>query len=201
MSADAATLAVYAAHGLAYADRIRADAPDAALSAFMALLPAGASVLDLGCGPGQDSAFLTAAGFRPDPVDASAEMVALARSRHGLDARLGDFDGLTAEDAYDGIWANFSLLHAARADLPRHLGACVRALRPGGLLHVAMKTGRGERRDGFGRFYAYITADELRGLVEAAGAQVVHVEEGAGSGLSDSIEPFVVIRARKSDTP
>ena len=60
-------------------------------------------------------------------------------------------DEIDGEDLYDGIWANFSLLHAPRAAFPLHLMALKRAIKPGGLLHLGMKLGEGEGRDGLGR--------------------------------------------------
>jgi len=200
MSRDPGTIAAYDAHAAAYASRFGAAGPDDPLRRFIAGLPAGAQVLDLGCGPGHASAFLRAAGMRPDPVDASAAMVALANQRHGIGARLGTFDDIDAVAAYDGVWANFSLLHAGRADLPRHLAALYRALMPGGLLHIGMKTGAGEARDRFGRFYSFFSRDELAGLLADAGFTVIAEAAGAERGLAGTLDPFVILRARASGT-
>lgn len=196
MSADPATIAVYDARAADYADRFRENRPGRFLSAFLALLPPGARVLDLGCGPGNASAFLSAAGMRPDPVDASAAMVALANDRHAIGARQARFDEIDGQAEYDGVWANFSLLHAPRADLPRHLSALHRALKPQGLLHLGMKTGSGEGRDALGRFYTYVSVPEITGLLTAAGFAVLAAEEGIETGLAGTPDPFVVLRAR-----
>lgn len=201
MTADAATLSAYAANAERYAKRFVADQPDRHLAAFMAGLPAGGRVLDLGCGPGHAAAHLQAAGFRPDPVDASPQMVALANRLHDVPARLATFDEIAAEAEYDGVWANFSLLHAARADLPRHLAALARALRPGGLIHVGMKTGTGEGRDHLGRYYTFVTVAELVALVTAAGFADVTTFEGEGRGLAGTLDPFVLLSARRMVPP
>ncbi len=198
MSVDDETLAAYAAHAKSYALRFRTDQPDPSLADFMAQLPAQGAVLDLGCGPGHASAFLRAAGFRPDPVDASPAMVALANRLHDIGARLCSFDDIVADAAYDGVWANFSLLHAARADLPRHLAALARALRPDGLLHLGMKTGAGEKRDRLGRLYTFVSVAELRLLVVQAGFDVLTVTEGAERGLADTLDPYVILTARRA---
>ena len=195
MSTDRRTVAVYDARAADYADRFRTDQPDRHLAAFMAALPAGARVLDLGCGPGTASAFLRAAGFHPDPVDASVAMVELANRHHDIGARLATFDDIDADAAYDGIWANFSLLHAPRADLPRHLAALRRALKPKGLLHIGMKTGTGEGRDSMDRFYTYVTVPELTGLLKDARFRVIATHEGSEVGLAGTDDPFVIMRA------
>ena len=74
-------------------------------------------------------------------------MVDLARRHPGVDAQLAGFDDVSGVAVYDGIWANFSLLHAPKADMPRHLAAVARALRPGGVLSIGLKTGTGEASD------------------------------------------------------
>lgn len=195
MSADARTIAVYEARAADYADRFASQRPDRHLRAFIDALPKGARVLDLGCGPGTASAFMRAAGLAPDPVDASSAMVALANACHDMGARLATFDDIDAEGAYEGVWANFSLLHAPRADLPRHLAALRRALVPGGLLHIGMKTGTGEARDGLDRFYTFVGREELAGMLATAGFTVIAVTEGAEKGLAGTLDPFVIMRA------
>lgn len=199
MSVDARTIAVYDGRAAEYENRFQQKRPGRYLRTFVALLPQGARVLDLGCGPANASAFLRDAGMCPDPVDASPAMVALANDRHDIGARLATFDDIDTVGAYEGVWANFSLLHAARTDLPRHLTALHRALIPGGLLHLGMKTGTGETRDRLDRFYTYVTQQEITGLVTAAGFTVIAEEEGAERGLAGTLDPFLIIRARSRD--
>lgn len=196
MSVDRRTIDAYEANAAAYGRRFRVVRLTRPLKAFIDALPPGARVLDLGCGPGDASAHLRAAGMHPDPVDASPAMVALANDRHALGARLGTFDELDAEAAYDGVWANFSLLHAPRADLPRHLSAIHRALKPGGLFHIAMKTGSGEIRDRLGRSYTYVARHELAALMAEAGFTIFAAANGRERGLAGTLDPFVIFRAR-----
>ncbi len=192
---DARTIAVYDAHAADYDNRFRSEGPDRHLTAFMQALPRGARVLDLGCGPANASAFMRDAGLQPDPVDASPAMVALANDRHAIGARLATFDDISAKAAYDGIWANFSLLHAPRGDLPRHLRALYDALVPRGLLHLGMKIGTGEGRDALDRLYTYVTRDELHQLVTRAGFAVTETDEGADRGFAGTLDPFIILRA------
>ena len=137
------------------------------------------------------------AGLDAEAWDATPAMVHHARERHGIEARLARFEDLDAENLYDGIWANFSLLHAPRAALPGHLAAIAHALRPGGRLHLGMKTGEGEGRDALGRFYAYYRVEELRGLLRAAGLAPLAHREGVADGFTDAPEPFVIWTAER----
>ncbi|KPP90583.1 MAG: Methylase involved in ubiquinone/menaquinone biosynthesis [Rhodobacteraceae bacterium HLUCCA08] len=196
MSADPRTIAAYDARAQDYAERFGTeDAPGASLRRFADALPPGGHVLDLGCGPGTSAARLMAMGFALDALDASAEMVRLARAR-SVPARQAGFDDLDASAAYDGVWANFSLLHAPRADLPGHLAAIARALKSGGLLHIGMKLGTGQARDRLDRRYTYVARDELAELLVRAGFTLLcehHFEE---AGLAGTIDPGIVILAR-----
>jgi len=196
---DPETQAVYGAKAQDYAKMFVALEPDRLLKRFInAVAQGGAmggSVLDLGCGPAHASAFMRAAGLKPDPVDAAPEMVALANETHDINARLLRFDEISGRDIYDGIWANFSLLHARRDELPLHLSALSRALRPGGVFHIAMKLGTGEKRDGLGRFYTYYSHSELTALLQDAGLSVSEIDLGSDKGLTGEIEPWVVLFA------
>ncbi len=195
---DRQTLNVYDARAGDYVTCFgKDDQPDAQLQHFLDLLPDGAHLLDLGCGPGRSAALMAAAGHYVTATDASAEMVTLARRNPGVTVRQESFDDLSGSDIYDGIWANFSLLHASRGDLPRYLATIARALKPAGVCHVGMKTGRGTRRDKLGRRYTYVSDTELTGMLTAVGLLPLARWTGSDAGLSGDVEPWIVIQARK----
>jgi len=195
MTADRETLAVYAARLDDYARMADDLTDDPRLAAFIAAMPEGAQVLDLGCGPGWAAARMAAAGLKVEATDAAPEMVEKAAGIPGVTARVATFDDIAGEDVYDGIWANFSLLHAPRADMPRHLAALHRAMKPGGLLHLGMKTGTGEHRDSLGRFYAYYTEDELHDLLCQTGFVPFASETGSDRGLEGIPQDWITISA------
>ena len=194
---DKQTIAFYDGAADRYDSLTATGKPDAHLRAFMDLLPKGARVLDLGCGPARASVHMRAAGFDPDPVDASVGMVTLANETHDIGASVMTFDQIDMIAAYDGIWANFSLLHAPRADLPHHLHAIAAALKPNGVFHIGMKTGQGTERDQIDRFYTYVSVPELQDLIEATGLSVVATETGKAKGCAGTVDPFVIMRAVK----
>lgn len=195
MSTDRETLDVYDVKANEYAELV-ADNQDAQLIAFIAQLPHGARVLDLGCGPGAASRKMAEAGFTVEATDASPGMIDLAKKHPGVTARLASFDDISGTDLYDGVWANFSLLHADRADMPRHLSALREAMKPGGLFHIGMKTGTGAKRDGIGRFYTFYTEDELKGLLRGAGFDPVATQTGVEKGLAGTMDPWITISSR-----
>lgn len=193
---DAQTIGIYDARAVEYADLTSEGATqDRHLVAFMASVPDGGRVLDLGCGPGAAAAQMAAAGFEVVATDASAEMVALAARAPGVRATQATFDDLSGENLYDGVWANFSLLHAPRQKMPAHLAAIHRALRPGGVFHIGVKLGEGSARDRIGRLYTYYGEDELAGLLADAGFTVTDRSRGRDKGLDGTLADWVCLRA------
>lgn len=191
---DEPTIAVYEEQAGRYLDRFAGDAPSAALVRFLDGLPGGSKLLDLGCGPGNSSVWMQEAGHEVDALDATEAFVELAR-KQGVAAQLGTFDDLPQSGTYDGIWANFSLLHASKSDFQRHLTAVRKSLKPSGRFHIGMKTGIGEGRDRLGRYYSYYTGYELIRLLEISGFKVDEVHYGAEAGLAGNTEPWIMVRS------
>lgn len=193
---DPETISVYDSRAAEYAAKTRAyNTADPRLAAFIAACAEGGRVLDLGCGPGVAAAKMARAGLRVEAVDASASMVELAAQHPGVTARQATFDEISEAALYDGIWANFSLLHAPRADFPGHLAALHAALKPGGVFLIGLKLGKGEARDRIGRLYTYYTEDELMDQLRAAGFTPTDIRHGSGEGLDGTTSPWISVIA------
>ena len=146
---DADTLGFYAAEAEIYAGRTR-ELGEARLRRFAELLPAGGQVLELGCGGGQDSEALLGLGLDVTPTDGSPELAAEAQKRLGRPVSVLLFEDLTAEAAFDGVWANACLLHVPRSVLAGILARVHLALRPDGAFYASFKAGEADGRDRFG---------------------------------------------------
>ncbi len=170
-------------------DRIAADyaAHNAAMpresveagTRLLRLAGGGAQILDAGCGAGRDMVWLEAQGARVVGVDLSRGMLAQARqiTRGPLAQmdlrRLGLRDG-----CFSGVWCAASLLHLPKAEAPGALRELHRVLRPGGLLHLSIQEGEGERwesnPDGtVERLFARYSAEEAAAQLDAAGFAVL----------------------------
>ena len=113
---DEETLQFYRGNAEAYAGR-EITSRQARLTAFLAQLPPGACILELGCGAGGDTAEMLARGFDVRATDGSPEMAAVASKRLGRTVETLLFHDLDAVEAYDAVWANACLLHVPRLEL------------------------------------------------------------------------------------
>ena len=178
---DAETLKFYADNAADYVQH--AGRPSAQLAGFLTRLPPGGTVLELGTGNGRDAAAMLAAGFAVTPSDASPELAAEAEKRLGVPVRIMAFHQLDELAAYDGVWACACLLHAPRGELTDALTRIHAALRPGGRLMASFKAGNAEGRDQFGRYYNYLSEEELRDHLRAAASWAsIDLNEIDGSG-------------------
>jgi len=192
---DPETLRVYEENAADYAALGMTDGQIASLDGFLAQVTPKGHILDIGCGPGLHAAYMQTRGFRVSAIEPAAAFRAEAISR-GIDVRAGGFDDISDTATYDGVWASFCLLHARRADLPRHITAMARALRPGGILFVGMKIGEGEARDRLGRFYTYVTDAELTAMIEATGLTITSRATGTDTGFDGTLSNHILMTAR-----
>ncbi|WKA25709.1 class I SAM-dependent methyltransferase [Bradyrhizobium roseum] len=194
---DEATLQFYRGNATAYAGR-EITSRKARLAAFLALLPPGGHILELGCGAGGDTAEILAQGFDVRATDGSPEMAAVASKRLGRHVETLLFHELAEVEAYDGVWANACLLHVPRDQLPHVLSLIWRALKPGGAFFASYKEGEADGRDALDRYYNYPSPDWLRGTYAEAGHwDSLSMERGEVKGFDDQIAAMLFVVARK----
>ncbi|MBQ2262071.1 MAG: class I SAM-dependent methyltransferase [Loktanella sp.] len=169
------------------------------LNRFLAELPARARILELGCGGGRDAKALIAAGHDVEPTDGIPEIARQAEELLGIPVKVLRFEELEARDAYDAIWANASLLHVARTALPDVLRRVRTALKPGGLHLATYKGGGQEGLDRHGRYFNYLTPDDVVQMYEHAGDwDIVSLVEYVEAGYDkDTPEPWTAIMVKK----
>lgn len=198
MSDDEATLAFYDREGAAYADWSAPKGEYAWLEKFLSLAPEG-RLLDYGCGGGWAAKRMLDAGRRVEAFDGSAALAAEASKLTGINVKVMRFEGFDAVSRYAGLWASFCLLHAPRAAMAGNLARIARALQPGGLLYLGLKTGEGEARDSLGRFYSYFGREEIEAMLTAAGFREIDIREKQGGGYDGVPEEVMHIFCRKND--
>lgn len=168
------------------------------LEPFLALLAPGASILELGCGGGYDAAFMIARGFEVDATDGVPEMAAKAQVLLDRPVRTMRFDELDATGRYDAVVASASLLHVPRGDLSDIVERIWRALKPGGWHIASYKGGGVEGRDGFGRYFNYLSRDELAAHYGVAGHwAIMEIDGYMGGGYDRKQGPWLTITVQK----
>ena len=195
---DEETLQFYRGNAEAYAKRTFTSR-QARLMAFLALLPPGASILELGCGAGGDTAEMLARGFDVRPTDGSPEMADIASKHLGRTVKTLLFHELDEVEAYDGVWANACLLHVPRAGLADVLARIWRALKAGGVFYASYKAGDADGRDTLNRYYNSPSQDWLRATYADAGKwDSLSIETGEVKGFDDKMASMLFVFVKKS---
>jgi len=194
---DEATLQFYRGNAEAYANRTFTSR-QARLMAFLAQLPPGASILELGCGAGGDTAEMLARGFEVRATDGSPEMAVVASKHLGRTVETLLFHDLDEVDAYDAVWANACLLHVPRTELADVLARIWRALKAEGVFYASYKEGDVDGRDTLDRYYNYPSQDWLRATYADAGRwNSLSVETGEVIGFDNQWAKMLFVVARK----
>ena len=189
------SLDYYDAHAKEYAAlTVKADMSPA-YDRFLAYLPAGAAILDAGCGSGRDSLCFMKKGYAVTMLDASEGMCNCAEELTGQKALCMGFHEIEFADRFDGIWACASLLHVSEKELENVLAIFHRALKRDGVLYASWKYGEAERSDGE-RFYCDMTEEKLRRVlarVDLKAREDIEANKGlkAREGLFDCLECWV----------
>jgi SAM-dependent methyltransferase len=194
---DEETLQFYRGNAEAYARRTFTSR-QARLMAFLAQLPPGASILELGCGAGGDTAEMLARGFAVRPTDGSPEMADVASKHLGRTVETLLFHDLDEVEAYDAVWANACLLHVPRPELADVLARIWRALKAEGVFYASYKEGEADGRDTLDRYYNYPSQDWLRATYAVAGKwSSWSIESGEVMGFDDKMASMLFVMARK----
>lgn len=127
---------------------------------FIEMLPAGGTILDLGCGSGRDSKVYKNAGFKVIAVDGSEALCKIAGEYIGQEVICCKFQEFDIYERLDGVWACASLLHLEKEDIVETIKKLKKCLCPGGVFYVSFKYGdfSGERN---GRYFTDMTEDSF----------------------------------------
>jgi len=131
---------------------------------FLKYIPQGGELLDAGCGSGRDAKCFSQLGYKVAAFDASAELAKLASKNAGIDVSQATFATFKSASKFDGIWACASLLHVPKKDFESSFSNLVNHLKDDGVIYASMKLGETEEKDTKGRFFNYVSVDELKAI-------------------------------------
>lgn len=202
-----ATVEAYDASAVAYRDGAPTVSAQvrSSIESFVSQVPAGGRVLEIGTGPGRDARLLEEAGLSVRRTDITPAFVDLLRADGHeadlLDPLTDDLDDPARPGTpYDAVFANASLLHVARTDLPTVLRRLAAVTASGGLLRISLKEGDGEAWSTHGsvaspRRFTYWRAEPLRAVAQEAGWEVTEVVAFDSAWTGD---PWLELWARRA---
>ncbi len=159
---------------------------------------AALSILDLGCGPGRDLRHFCSLGHDAVGLDGSTEFVSMARAYSGCEVLHQDFLEMDLpQDQFDGVFANASLFHVPRQEMPRVLLELHRTIKSRGILFCSNP--RGDNQEGMsgGRYSCFLDLATWRHLVTGAGfTEVKHYYRP--QGLPRHRQPWLATVWRKN---
>ncbi len=167
-------------------------------SVFLTYLPECARILDAGCGSGRDSKAFLSAGYDVVSFDASKEMCLRASVYIGQKVLNAQFDEISFDKEFDGVWACASLNHVPIDKLPGILKRMNKALKRNGTIFASFMYGNGtNHRDG--RVYCDFTKDSIEPVFSNAGFSLVSIWGGESSQSDKYIGSWIIVIAVKQD--
>lgn len=159
------------------------------------------TILDLGCGPGRDLPIFVQRGHRAIGLEGAQALADMARAWSGCEVWQQDFLQLQLPAAcFDGVFANASLFHVPRQELPRVLRQLHATLKPAGVLFSSNPRGNNEESIDGARYGAYYDLAAWRAYLAAAGfAELEHYYRPAG--LPREQQPWLASVWRKEERP
>lgn len=200
------TQQVYDASASRYHDRFRDySAYREKVLEFVAGIPRGGTVVDLGCGSGANARLMCDAGLRVTGYDFSEAMLEIAR-RECPEAEFvrADLRALPETGAFDAVLASFCIVHFDDDEARTFLKALPGLMKPGSTLYLSFMEGRepGWQSPSFSEeplFYNYFDRDWIVEILSAAGLELVSTSTHDYREQDGSTTTDVFLWFRKTD--
>ncbi|MCX6815937.1 MAG: class I SAM-dependent methyltransferase [Candidatus Aenigmarchaeota archaeon] len=172
---------------------------------FTKMLPKNARVLDVGCGAGEDTKYLLSKEFRVESIDASKNMIFIARKnlpqqRFSVkDMRKINY----RNDTFNGIVAAFSIIHLKKKDAINIIKKFHKIVKFNGVVYLALQEGKGEKiiteplNPGKKIFVNFYTVLEIKNILKTSGFKIVLFKKGGPVNKYAFLNKKLFIIARK----
>jgi len=157
-------------------------------------------ILDLGCGPGRDLMDFKKRGHIAVGLDGCTRFCEMARAHSGSEVWEQNFLSLQLPDkAFDGVFANATLFHVPRNELPRVLSELRACLRPNGVLFSSNPRGNDQEGWNGDRYGSYHTLESWgRFLADVGFEPISHYYRP--TGLPCEQQPWLASTWRRIET-
>ena len=153
-------------------------------------------ILDFGCGPGRDLKFFKESGHLAFGLDGSKIFCDMAVKNSGCMVFHQDFIDLDLkEEFFDGIFANASLFHVPKEELPQVLRKLRDSLKENGVLFSSNPKGNREEKSNT-RYANYMNLEEYKEIIQMQGFELIkHYYRPSGVPLEE--RPWLACVLRK----
>jgi SAM-dependent methyltransferase len=177
--ADNPTITAYDQYAMLYANQQQQHVPVKLYKLALAFFSAKSTIVDIGCGNGQDTAWLYQQGFNAFGIDASKGMLDQARLRYPHLTHIFSQDslpnlGTLPDQSVDGIFCNNMLMHVPTEQFFRSIQTFKRILRNNGILLLYYDAYTLIPRDNHQRLFSPLHFGELIQLCEICGITLIH---------------------------
>ena len=146
---------------------------------FADMFRPGDDILDIGCGPGLNSALFSGKGLNVTGVDSSVAMIKLAEKNcpegRFVNKAAADFK---AEKRYDGICMAFVIVHMKDSEAEKLINRIPGMIKEGGKVYISFMTGKNEgyettsfSEDEF--YFNYFDAEKITAQFENNGFKLI----------------------------
>lgn len=200
------TLNSYDIHALEYATNVEHLHHKEEIQRFLQEIPSQkANVIDIGCGSGRDVKIFSDLGADAIGIDFSSKMIEIARETAPSSSfYVMDIESLSfRRETFDGAWANCSLLHISKQNMPATLKKIYDILKPRGIFYVSVKQddidelfSPDARYEGAEKYWSFYKKDELIHLLNNAGFDIINVTISEKSAAYHT-HPLIKVFAKK----
>ena len=138
----------------------------------------GKKILDVACGPGHDTDYLTRKGFDCLGIDLSEKMIEYAKQKSMGKFEVMDFFKLDFEEkSFDGIWCSSALTHVHKEDINELLHVFLKILKKSGILGIIVPANQKRvKREKDTRIFTMFDISELNKFLTNNRFKVVNSE-------------------------
>lgn len=172
---------------------------------FLSYLTKGSRILDIGCGNGNFSKYISDKGFNCEGIDLSPEMLRIARKRvPGIKFTLKDMRKLDyGADSFDGLIVAYSLIHIPSDQVISTLQGFKKILKPEGVVLLITQKGEPDKvvneplKKDEKIFINFFTKERLTDFLKKSGFMIVYQEEKPIQDLESLSDIVIYTIARK----